>query len=347
MDSRQRVEAFLHRVPVDRVPVQLQNMAVAAAALGLDFPQVFQNGTLVAQGHVCEWEKYRHDGVIVDIGTHAAAQALGCGAEYPAGEIPRVSAPALACWQELDRLRIPDPATTFPLIVVLEAVAILKREIGGRTTILATVDQGPFTLSSLLIGMAPFLTELAVHDREADVHRLLRFCAEFTLAYGIALRQAGADIVRMGDSTSGPDVISPAMYATYAFPYQRWLSQEFRKRGIVFEFHICGQATRIMRQMVATGAAFVEIDEKTDLLAAKDAVRECGGIGGVISPALLRFGSPVEVEDACRQELSAWLPQGGLFFGPGCTIPWDSPEANIRTMVDCAGRYGSYPAERV
>src|SRR5450756_2568160 len=77
VDSPQRVEAFLHRAPLDRVPVQLQNMAVAAAALDLDFPQVFQSGTLVARGHVCEWEKYRHDGVIIDIGTHAAAQALG------------------------------------------------------------------------------------------------------------------------------------------------------------------------------------------------------------------------------------------------------------------------------
>ena len=322
-------------------------MAVAAAALDLDFPQVFQSGTLVARGHVCEWEKYRHDGVIIDIGTHAAAQALGCQAEYPQGEIPRVSAPALGGWHELDRLRIPDPRKTFPLTVVLEAVAILKQEIGPHTTILATVDQGPFTLSSLLIGMMPFLTELAVRDHEAEVHRLLRFCAEFTLAYGIALRQAGADMVRMGDSASGPDMISPAMYATYAFPYQQWLSQEFRKRDIVFEFHICGQATRIIHQMVATGAAFLEIDEKTDLATAKDAVRERAGIGGVISPALLRFGSPLEVEEACRQELLAWLPQGGLFFGPGCTIPWDSPEANIRTMVDCAGQYGSYSSPRI
>ena len=88
--------------------------------------------------------------------------------------------------------------------------------------------------------------------------------------------------------------------------------------------------------------AFVEIDEKTDLAVAKEAVRETGGIGGVISPRLLRFGAPAEIEAACRQVLASWLPQGGLFFGPGCTIPWDTPAENIRTLVECASRYGSY-----
>jgi MtaA/CmuA family methyltransferase len=218
----------------------------------------------------------------------------------------------------------------------------LKSTIGRRTTIIATVDQGPFTLASQLFGMDRFLLEIGLREHEAEIHRLLSFCADFTLTYGSALRAAGADIVRMGDSSSGPDMISPRMYAQYAFPYHRRLAEEFARRGILFEFHICGNATPIIAQMVATGAAFVEIDEKTDLGVAREAVRELCGVGGPISPSLLRFGTEADVEAACRRVLEAWLPQDGLFFGAGCTLPWDTPEANIRTLMACAERYGSY-----
>jgi uroporphyrinogen decarboxylase len=319
-------------------------MAMTVASLGMDFPEVYQDGKLVAEGHICEWEKYGHDGVIVDIGTQAAAQALGCPADYPPGEIPRATGPAIQDWADLDHLSVPEPRRTFPLTVVLEAVAILKRSIGEHATIIATVDQGPFTLASQLLGMDRFLTEIGLHehDHDVEIHQLLSLCTDFTLAYGTALHAAGADIVRMGDSTSGPDMVSPRTYAQYAFPYQKRLAEEFARRGIVFEFHICGNATPIIEKMVATGAAYVEIDEKTDLAAARQAVRERGGVGGPISPSLLRFGTEAEVEEACRRALEAWLPQGGLFFGPGCTLPWDTPEGSVRTLMACAERYGSY-----
>ncbi len=83
--SRERLEGFLSHSPIDRVPVQLQNMVLAAQSTGLDFPLVYRNPDLVVQGHIGEWEKYRHDGVIVDVGTHAAAEAVGCRVEYAPG----------------------------------------------------------------------------------------------------------------------------------------------------------------------------------------------------------------------------------------------------------------------
>ena len=32
----------------------------------------------------------------------------------------------------------------------------------------------------------------------------------------------------------------------------------------------------------------------------------------------------------------------GLFFGPGCSLAWDTPKENIRMLIDCASWYGSY-----
>ena len=342
MTSRERFEGFLSHSPIDRVPVQLQNMVTAAHSTGLDFPVVYRNPDLVVQGHLREWEKYRHDGVIVDVGTHAAAEAVGCRVEYPQGELPRVTGPALSEWSEVSGFRLPDIPSTFPLTVVLQAVAALKKEIGRHAVIIATVDQGPFTLATQIVGLEKTLLALATGEAEEEFRRLLDFCTSFTRAYGRELSRAGADVIRMGDSVSGPDLISPVFYRRYAMGCQKTLAEEFAREGITFAFHICGDATAIIHDMVSTGAAYVEIDEKTDLAAALNAVQDRGGINGPVSPRILRFGTEAEVERTCREILDAWMPRPGLFFGPGCSLAKDTPEENIRMLIDCASRYGSY-----
>ena len=326
------------------MPVQLQNMVLAAQAAGHDFPVVYGNSDLVVQGHLSEWEKYRHDGIIIDVGTHAAAEAVGCRVEYAPGELPRVTGPLISEWSEASSLQQPDICSTFPLTVVLQAVRALKKKVGRHAVIIATVDQGPFTLTTQIAGLERTLLALAAGEAEAEIRTLLEFCRGFTLAYGRELARAGADVIRMGDSISGPDLISPTLYRQYALPSQKALAAEFAKEGITFAFHICGDATAIIGDMVSAGAAYVEIDEKTNLETALKAVQDKGGINGPVSPRALRFGNAAEVERTCRDILGAWMPQPGLFFGPGCTLARDTPEENIRVLIDCAARYGSYQA---
>lgn len=342
MTSRDRFRGFLSHSTIDRVPVQLQNMMLAAGASGRALPDALCDPDPVVRGHLAEWENYRHDGVIVDIGTHAAAQALGCKVEHQPGELPRVVSGALSDWGQVRTLTLPDIRATYPLTVVLAAVQRLRRELGRHAVLIATVDQGPFTLASQVAGLETLLLALATGGADEEIRALIDFCTGFTLAYGRELARAGADVVRMGDSTSGPDIISPSMYRRWALPAQRELARMFAAEGIVFAFHVCGNATAIVADMVSTGAAYVEIDEKTDLRAAREAVRARSGINGPVSPRTLRFGTPADVERECRTVLQAWMPRPGLFFGPGCTIAPGTPAENIRVLIDCAHRYGSY-----
>ena len=250
--NRERFQGFLSRSRIDRVPVQLQNMVLAAQASGCDFPVTFSNPDLVVQGHIAEWEKYRHDGLIVDVGTHAAAEAVGCRVQYAPGELPRVIGGAISEWSQAGSLRVPDITATFPLTVVLQAVAVLKKQLGQHAAIIATVDQGPFTLTTQIAGLEKTLLALAAGEAEEEIRTLLEFCTRFTLAYGRELARAGADVIRMGDSISGPDLVSPSLYRRYALPRQKTLAEEFAKQGITFAFHICGDATAIVGDMVST-----------------------------------------------------------------------------------------------
>ena len=76
-------------------------------------------------------------------GVHAEAEAMGCGVLYQPEIAPHVEHPVVASIDDIDRLRVPDPETTFPLSEVLEATRILAREIGGKVFINGRADQGP------------------------------------------------------------------------------------------------------------------------------------------------------------------------------------------------------------
>ncbi len=280
----------------------------------------------------------------MDIGTHAAAEALGCVVEYGPGELPRVVRGPVASWEDIGGLRLPAIEASAPLSVVLGAVRELKDTIGKHTVIMGSLDQGPFSLATQVVGLEKVLLALAMGEAAQPIGVLLRLCTQFTLAYGRALAAAGADVVRMGDSISGTDLISPDMYRAFALPYQRMLAEEFHRDGIIFDFHICGNATPILHDMVSAGAAFLEIDEKTDMAVARREARDGCGVAGAISPRLLRFGSAAEVEAACRELLQGWMPQAGLLLGPGCSLVADTPEENLRAMIRCAEQWGRYSA---
>ncbi len=56
--------------------------------------------------------------------------------------------------EDIDRLRVPDPETTFPLNEVLKATRIIVRETAGRVFINGRADQGPIALALALCGPA-------------------------------------------------------------------------------------------------------------------------------------------------------------------------------------------------
>ena len=68
----------------------------------------------------------------------------------------------------------------------------------------------------------------------------------------------------MGDSIAGPDVCSPDVYRRWALPYEREVVETLAAEGKRIGLHICGDTTRIVDDMVATGSLLLAVDYKTD-----------------------------------------------------------------------------------
>lgn len=347
MTSLERAMATIrHRIP-DRVPVDLHNFLSTITYAGFPMGQALQDGEMLAEAQILFWRDFRHDVLLVENGVVAEAQACGCGVEYSDDGPARVSEHILAGDGGLEKvagLVVPDPWTSPGMSVVLKAVQVLRRELGDQVYIMGRADQGPAALAAALRGYEQFIVDLAQNEQPAAIARLLGFCVQVQRRYMIALREAGAHGTSMGEM--GVDIIGPRLHRAFAHPYDRQVISGIGSLDFPVALHICGDATRILPEMVATGAQILELDYKTDKEAAKSALRGKATFLGPVNPELIwAAGSPSEVEDAARQALEVLAPGGEFILGPGCALGHTTPADNIHALIETAWKYGVYNAD--
>ncbi|HEY65379.1 MAG TPA: hypothetical protein G4O02_12495 [Caldilineae bacterium] len=343
MNSVERTWTVLRGGIPDRVPVDLHNFMMTAYASGIPFPEFLQNGEAMAEGQIQAWREFGHDVLLIENGTAALAEACGCGVEYLKDSAPVVKEPALKSLDDVDKLRMPDPYKDHPLPELLKATRIVVQEIGDKAFIIGRADQGPFSLASLLLGMEEFLLQITLNEKPEQIHRLLEFCLEASYRYAVAQMEQGAHITSIGESLAGPDVCSPKVYLEYEWPYAKRLVERLKKKDILLAYHICGDTTPIVHKMVETGAAILELDQKTDMRTAKEATRGKATLLGPVDPNdVMALGTPELVEEKCREAIEILAPEGGFILGPGCALPPKTPPENIHAMIEAARRYGRY-----
>lgn len=339
MNSIERVQAAIELRPFDRVPVDLHNFQPAAKAMGVPLAEVFQNGELLAESMLRAWIEFGHDMIILENGTACSAQACGVQVVYQEDSAPVALVPALKCLEDVDTLKVPDPYTTFPMCEIIKATRILSREIGDKVWICGRADQGPCDLACELLGVESLMIEIATGEKHELIHRLIDFCRQVATRYATALIASGARSTSIGESYSGPELMSPRHYRKYAAPQQKKMTDDLKSRGIILHNHICGNTAPILNDFIATGAQVIEIDHKTDMQKAKEAGRGKTCFLGCLNTSLLASGTPNEVREACREEIRIMSPGSGFILGPGCAMGPETPAANIHALVESAREF--------
>jgi len=358
MNSIERVGAVLGGGVPDRVPVDLHNFMMTAETSGIAFAEFFQDGEAMAEGQIQAWREFGHDVLLIENGTAALAEACGCEVEYLSDSAPVSHGPAIKSLDDLDSLVVPDPYRVHPLKENLKATRIVANEVGDEAFIMGRADQGPFSLAAMLLGMDVFLLQLArsrprrsrrSRAQEGDpelakkLHRLLEFSLEVTTRYAQAQLEQGAHATSIGESLSGPDVCSPEAYREYEWGYAKRMVERLKEQDILLAYHICGDATDIVPDMVATGAAILELDYKIDMPVVKEATRGKTTVLGPIDPSgVMAMGTPEQVEEKCKEAIEILGVGGGLILGPGCALPPITPPENVHAMVEAAKKHGVY-----
>jgi uroporphyrinogen decarboxylase len=147
----------------------------------------------------------------------------------------------------------------------------------------------------------------------------------------------GADMLSNGDSPAGPEMISPAMYATFAQPAEKRAADLARQLGKTYLLHICGDTSLILEAMLATGADAFELDYKTDIRRAHDTFKDRATFCGNVDPTgVLALGTPQLVARTTRQVIDQFADNPRFILNAGCAIPATTPPANLRAMLNAA-----------
>jgi uroporphyrinogen decarboxylase len=99
--------------------------------------------------------------------------------------------------------------------------------------------------------------------------------------------------------------------------------------------HICGKTAPIWEAMADTGADCLSIDNAADLEAARVKVGHRVRLMGNVPPSeIMLQGTPSQVREAVRECVrKAHNNSKGLVVASGCSLPVETPFANIDAML--------------
>ncbi len=340
MTGRERILAALRGERPDRVPVMLHNFLMAARENGVSMAEFRRSGKAIAESFIRAVETYGYDGVVVDVDTATLAGALGVPVDFPDDLPARCRAPLLGSLDEVRGLKPVSVSAYFTVQAALEAVSRLKAYFKDDVAVRGNCDQAPFSLAGLTRSLDAWLLDLAEGDRSL-ILRLLDYAAGATGEFLGLMAAAGADILSNGDSPAGPDMISPAMYRTFAWPFEKKIVGEARRLGLPYILHICGRTDLILEDMAATGADGLELDHKTGTQTAHDVLKGRTTFVGNLDPSgVLALGSPDLVAAKTRELLEVFADTPRFILNAGCAIPAETPPENITAMITAARSFG-------
>lgn len=287
------------------------------------FPRAHTDPETMARLALAGHELLGFDSVMPEYSVHQESAALGVETDWGAPDMM----PDGKTFPHADfsDIVVPENILEKPsMAVVLRALEILRRQVGGRALIIGKV-MGPWTLSYHMAGTQNFLTAVG-RKRFDQVDKMIRGLAPVTVAFANAQYRAGADVVVVADHATG-NLIGPKHYRDLLWPLHKEMMREINGPIIL---HVCGRTIDRMDMFADTGIDVYHFESAND---PAEALRAVGGrislTGCVNNPRVLLEGSPEEVRTAARQIIAA----GIKMVSPECAVPLTTPLANLKALT--------------
>jgi [methyl-Co(III) methanol-specific corrinoid protein]:coenzyme M methyltransferase len=328
-DPRRRLEAAVHREPVDRTPFicpgGMMNMAVVdAMTLEAEWPAAHTSPEAMARLATTAQEVTGFENIGLPFCMTIEAEGLGAEVSLGTHETePRVSAYAMEDLAETDRLTVFDPRGG-RAAVTADAVRTVAGSASGLPVVVCLT--GPISLATSLI--EPLTFYRAIRRSPDEAHRLLEICTDALLAFGDVLVDAGADVLCIADPSATGELLGKAAFRDFAAPYIDDVTRHFAERGKPMIVHVCGDATCLGDALDQLAAPVVSVDSIVRL----DLLREAApakALMGNLSTSLLEFGRDEKVAQAAR----VCARRGADIVAPACGIGARTPAANLRAAA--------------
>ena len=293
---------------------------------GVSFPEAHLDARAMAELALAGCEVLGFDTVMPEYSVVQEAAALGAPVDWgDRDKMPDVKAFPNADFSDIV---VPQDFLEKPSCrVVLDAISILRRQVGGRVAIVGKV-MGPWTLSYHMAGTQNFLLALGMDEKD-KLTKMLRQLVPATIAFINAQFCAGADVVVLADHATG-NLVGPYHYEEHLLPIHQEITAQ---AGGPLILHVCGDCSDRLELFAQSGVDGYHFEWQVD---SRKAVQRVGNeislVGNINNPQVLLQGTPKDVYKQARYAIEA----GVHIIAPECAIPLTTPLENLRAIVEAA-----------
>jgi MtaA/CmuA family methyltransferase len=340
MNSYERVMACFAGEKPDRVPIYPIVREWCCKQAGIKFSETMDNVEKHVYSQYYCARKFGYDVVFDLIGVHAESEAMGSVVKYGDGYLPMIKEPVIKNYEEdLPKLRTLNPYKDGRLPLILEGIRRLKELCDGEIPVEGYV-QCPFRHAAMMRGADNLMRDI-FKDKE-NARKLLEIATESLIIWGVAVAQAGADIVLLSDPTSSGDAVSPKQYEEWGLPYTQRVASAIKKTGVKLLLHMCGDTSDRLEILASTGVEGLSLDAKVDFGFARETLGPDYLLIGNVEPTdPLTIGTPETVYEHSKKVIDQAGRNGHFFLSGGCLISDEAPLENMEAMIK-AGHEATY-----
>jgi MtaA/CmuA family methyltransferase len=332
MNGRERVLALIEGHPVDRIPLMPITMMFAADQIGAKYGQYVNDYRVLVEGQLRTAERFDADLVSCISDPTREAGDIGATVRFFDDQPPAFveSSALLADKSVLSHLKVPDPSSGKRMLDRIQAVALFKEKIGAERIVEGWIE-GPCALAANLRGINTLMIDF--YDDPSFVNELLAFVTEVGIAFARAQREAGADLMGVGDAPAS--LVGRPIFEQMIAPYHRKLVSALRSMGLKTRSHICGNTSKICEARAGLGYDIIDIDSPVSLELARQKMGPKAIIlGNIPTVAVMERGTAEQVK-AAAVECHRVCGENHI-ISAGCEVPRSTPLENMVALTDYA-----------
>lgn len=327
MNMPMKNDVFLRallRQPVPYTPVWMMRQAGrylpeyrATRARAGSFLQLCQTPELACEVTLQPLQRYPLDAAILFSDILTIPHAMGLGLQFETGEGPVIQRPVRSA-ADVAKLGVPDP--TRELRYVIDAVALIRRELQGRVPLIGFAGS-PWTVGTYCVeggGSREFARiKGMMYDDPASLHALLEVLTQTTIQYLNAQIAAGAQAIMIFDTWGS--VLTPAQYREFSLHYMARIVSALPREAegrIVPRIVFTKGAGSLLADMAQLDCDALGVDWMTDLAEARRLVADRKALQGNLDPCAL-YAQPEQIREQVARVLASYGHGPGHVFNLG------------------------------
>jgi MtaA/CmuA family methyltransferase len=332
MNSRDRFFALIEGRPVDRVPLMPITMMFAADQIGVKYLLYVSDYHVLVEGQLRTAERFGLDFVSCISDPAREAGDLGAKVRFFEDQPPALveDNALLRDKAVLSKLKVPDPCSGRRMSDRIQAAALFRERLGTEKIIEGWIE-GPCALAANLRGINTLMLDF--YDDPSFVGDLMAFVTEVAISFARAQRDAGVDLMGVGDAPSS--LVGGPVFEQIVLPHHLKLVNALQDMGLKTRSHICGNTTKICESRARIGYDILDFDSQVSL----EHVRNRIGarpiiLGNIATVEVMEKGDPSRVKAAAAE--CHRICGGNHIISAGCEVPRTTPIQNMDALREYA-----------